>query len=169
MDSNMTDSTETAQRPDHSDQREDAAVDVIILAAGKGTRMYSDKPKVLHELAGKPMLEHVLDAARQLHSRHIHVVTGFQSEQIRQRFTERADIQWVEQAEQLGTGHAVMQAAPALTDNALTVVLYGDVPLIKAETLHDLLGLAEQSGVAVLTLEADDPFGLGRIVRDEQQ
>src|SRR5690554_1507974 len=104
MDSNMTDSTQTSQRPDHSDQREDAPVDVIILAAGKGTRMYSDKPKVLHELAGKPMLEHVLDAARQLHSRHIHVVTGFQSEQIRQRFTERADIQWVEQAEQLGTG-----------------------------------------------------------------
>src|SRR5690554_2532762 len=163
----MTDSTQKTQRPTPPEQREGTPVDVVILAAGKGTRMYSDKPKVLHELAGKPMLEHVLDAARQLYCRHIHVVTGFQSEQIRQRFTGRADIQWVEQTEQLGTGHAVMQAAPALTDNALVVVLYGDVPLIKAETLHDLLGLAEQSGVAVLTLEADDPFGLGRIVRDE--
>lgn len=146
------------------------SVDVIILAAGKGTRMYSDTPKVLHPIAGKPMLEHVLDTAGNIDGRrHIHVVTGFQSDRVRQRFADRTDIQWVEQTEQLGTGHAVMQAAPALTDNALVVVLYGDVPLVKPATLARLLALADQTGVAVLTLQTDDPYGLGRIVRDEQQ
>lgn len=159
----------SAQSQDASPGASTKPVDVIILAAGKGTRMYSDTPKVLHPIAGKPMLEHVLDTAANIDSRHIHVVTGFQSERVRQRFADRNAIQWVEQTEQLGTGHAVMQAAPALTDDALVVVLYGDVPLVKAETLARLLSLADDTGVAVLTLQTDDPYGLGRIVRDEQQ
>lgn len=153
----------------NNDQHGTPVTDVIIMAAGKGTRMYSDKPKVLHEIAGKPILEHVLDTARQLNARHTHVVTGFQSDMIRERFQGRDDIQWVEQTEQLGTGHAVMQAAPALTDDAVVAVLCGDVPLIRAQTLRDLLALADSTGIAVLTLEARDPFGLGRIVRDAQQ
>src|SRR5690554_4337428 len=126
----------TASRHDSNQRHARTPVDIVVLAAGKGTRMYSDTPKVLHPIAGKPMLEHVLDAAGKLDGRrYIHVVTGFQSDRVRQRFADRGDIQWVEQTEQLGTGHAVMQAAAALTDNALVVVLYGDVPLIKAETL----------------------------------
>jgi len=145
--------------------------DVIVLAAGKGTRMYSDKPKVLHELAGRPMLTHVLHAAKQLQARKTCVVTGFQSDLIRNHYASANDVGnlvWVTQSEQMGTGHAVMQAVPELDDDdSIVLVLYGDVPLVKPESLQGLTELAIEHGIAVLTLQTDDPFGLGRILRDD--
>jgi len=146
-------------------------VEVVVLAAGKGTRMYSDLPKVLHPLAGKPMLSHVLDAATALSADKVHLVTGFQSETIREYYantTYAQQLNWIEQKEQLGTGHAVMQAAPSIADDSLVLVLYGDVPLIKTDTLKSLLLTAEETGIAVLTLVTPDPFGLGRIVRNQE-
>ncbi|HDZ08641.1 bifunctional UDP-N-acetylglucosamine diphosphorylase/glucosamine-1-phosphate N-acetyltransferase GlmU [Pseudohongiella sp.] len=146
------------------------SIDVIVLAAGKGTRMYSDQPKVLHTLAGKPMLSHVLDAATAITADTIHVVTGYQSSQVRAYFAEHpvaTPLKWVEQTEQLGTGHAVLQAIPAVDDDKTVLVLYGDVPLITPATLQQLRQKAEETGIAVLTLITDNPTGLGRIIRDE--
>lgn len=146
------------------------STDVIVLAAGKGTRMYSDQPKVLHQLAGKPMLSHVLDAAAAIDADTIHLVTGFQSEQVKAYFEKNpvtTQLNWIEQTEQLGTGHAVMQAAPQVDDNKTVLVLYGDVPLITPASLTQLREKAEQTGIAVLTLITDNPEGLGRIIRDE--
>lgn len=143
--------------------------EVVVLAAGKGTRMYSDLPKVLHPLAGKPMLSHVLDAAFTLAPKKLHLVTGFQSQLIKQHYVNSpyADsLNWVEQTEQLGTGHAVMQAAPDLDANSMVLVLYGDVPLIKPDSLSGLLTKAAESGIAVLTLMTTKPHGLGRIIRN---
>lgn len=147
-------------------------VEVVVLAAGKGTRMHSDLPKVLHPLAGKPMLTHVLDAAQTLAPAKLHLVSGFQSDLIRQHYANSSDqstLNWVEQTQQLGTGHAVMQAAPAIDNNAMVLVLYGDVPLIKPETLSALLIKAQESGFAVLTLVTKKPTGLGRIIRNAHQ
>lgn len=144
-------------------------IEVIVLAAGKGTRMYSDLPKVLHPLAGKPMLSHVLDAATSLSADKVHLVTGFQSDLIRQHYANAISaerINWVEQTEQLGTGHAVMQAAPQVADSSTVLVLYGDVPLIKSDTLTRLLNEANNTGIAVLTLVTPNPHGLGRMIRD---
>lgn len=146
--------------------------DVVVLAAGKGTRMYSDIPKVLHSLAGKPMLTHVLDTVSSLDPQNIHLVTGFQSDLIKKHYTDSRYAQvvhWVEQTEQLGTGHAVMQAAPSISDDAMVLVLYGDVPLIKPESLISLVTKATESGIAVLTLNTPKPYGLGRIIRDANQ
>lgn len=145
--------------------------EVVVLAAGKGTRMYSDLPKVLHKLAGKAMLSHVLDAALSLKPKKLHLVTGFQSALIRQHYSAHPDTQslnWVEQSEQLGTGHAVMQAAPAINSDAMVLVLYGDVPLIKPESLSSLLTKAAETGIAVLTLVTAKPHGLGRIIRNNR-
>jgi len=145
-------------------------IDVIVLAAGKGTRMYSHKPKVLHELGGLPMLTHVLRAAQSLDAQNIHVVTGYQSAMVYEHYAANSDfdnINWVEQAEQLGTGHAVMQAAPHLRDDSVAVVLYADVPLVNMAHLLELAALAEEHGIAVLTLDTDQPHGLGRIIRDQ--
>jgi bifunctional UDP-N-acetylglucosamine pyrophosphorylase / glucosamine-1-phosphate N-acetyltransferase len=143
--------------------------EVVVLAAGKGTRMYSDLPKVLHPLAGKPMLTHVLDAASTLAPQKLHLVTGFQSALVRQHYsTQTSDhLNWVAQTEQLGTGHAVMQAVPHIEDDAMVLVLYGDVPLIKPASLSGLLAKAAESGLAVLTLVTAAPHGLGRIIRNE--
>lgn len=146
--------------------------DVVVLAAGKGTRMYSDLPKVLHALAGKPMLTHVLDTVSALEPHNIHLVTGFQSELIKQHYAKTnyaRRVNWVEQTEQLGTGHAVMQAAPSIHDDAMVLVLYGDVPLIKVENLQKLINIASHSGIAVLTLDTPTPGGLGRIIRNNSQ
>ncbi|HEB98984.1 MAG TPA: UDP-N-acetylglucosamine diphosphorylase/glucosamine-1-phosphate N-acetyltransferase [Thiotrichales bacterium] len=139
-------------------------MEIVILAAGQGTRMRSTLPKVLHPLAGRPLLEHVIGTARQLEARAIHVVYGHGGELVRERLGG-LDVNWVEQAEQLGTGHAVAQAMPAVGDDARVLVLYGDVPLIGADTLRRLAEVAAD-GLGLLTAELDDPTGYGRILRD---
>ncbi|MDG2525234.1 bifunctional UDP-N-acetylglucosamine diphosphorylase/glucosamine-1-phosphate N-acetyltransferase GlmU [Stenotrophomonas sp. HITSZ_GD] len=139
---------------------------VIILAAGEGKRMKSALPKVLQPIAGRPMLAHVIDAARQLHPEAIHIVHGHGGEQVRAAFAGQADLRWAEQAQRLGTGHAVEQAMPHVPDAANVLVLYGDVPLIRAETLQRLLDT--QARLAVLVAEPADPTGYGRIVRDAE-
>jgi bifunctional UDP-N-acetylglucosamine pyrophosphorylase/glucosamine-1-phosphate N-acetyltransferase len=139
-------------------------VNIVILAAGQGKRMHSDRPKVLHPLAGRPLLAHVLDTARSLEPARVCVVYGHGGEQVREAIGD-GGIAWVRQEPQLGTGHALQQALPALGDDAQTVVLYGDVPLTSAATLR-ALGAAAGDGVALLTVTLDDPTGYGRIVRD---
>jgi bifunctional UDP-N-acetylglucosamine pyrophosphorylase / glucosamine-1-phosphate N-acetyltransferase len=140
------------------------ALEIIVLAAGLGKRMRSSLPKVLHPLAGRPLLAHVLDTARELAPRKIVVVHGHGAEQVRAAFPDN-HIEWALQAEQLGTAHAVMQAMPNISANADVLLLYGDVPLVRAETLKRLLQAAGQ-GLAVLTAELDDPAAYGRVVRD---
>ena len=137
---------------------------VVILAAGEGKRMKSDRPKVLQAIAGKPMLGHVVDAARALGAAAIHVVYGHGGDQVRQAFAAQTDLHWAEQARQLGTGHAVQQAMPAIPDPARVLVLYGDVPLIRAESLQALLDAP--GALAVLAAELADPTGYGRLVLD---
>lgn len=138
-------------------------LEVIILAAGKGTRMRSDKPKVLHRLAGRPLLSHVLQTARQLGADRLHVVVGHGAEQVRETIAD-SDINWVDQHEQLGTGHAVLQALPDVNPEATILVLYGDVPLLSVSTLQPLVELARDT-MALLTASVEDPSGYGRIVR----
>ncbi|WP_394560064.1 bifunctional UDP-N-acetylglucosamine diphosphorylase/glucosamine-1-phosphate N-acetyltransferase GlmU [Aquipseudomonas alcaligenes] len=140
------------------------SLDIVILAAGQGTRMRSTLPKVLHPVAGKPMLGHVIDTARKLAPRKIHVVIGHGAELVRERLAAD-DINFVLQAEQLGTGHAVAQALPALEAEKV-LILYGDVPLTQVETLTRLLEQANDSQLGLLTVNLADPTGYGRIVRD---
>lgn len=145
-------------------------LNVVILAAGKGTRMQSDLPKVLHRIAGQTMLSHVVQSAQTLHPEAVVVVTGHGAEQVRNAFKDRADLQFVLQQPQLGTGHAVQQAVPALQGNSpedTTLILYGDVPLVQPETMQRLIK-ARGNGMAVLTEFLDDPSGYGRIVRNAQ-
>jgi len=136
---------------------------IIILAAGQGTRMNSARPKVLHPLSGRPLLAHVLDTARSLQGTDIHVVIGHGAEQVRAVLPD-ADIHWVLQAPQLGTGHAVAQAMPTVPDENVVLVMYGDVPLISKAALQPLCQLAGQGMAALLTAELDDPSGYGRIL-----
>lgn len=138
---------------------------VVILAAGQGTRMRSALPKVLHPVAGKPMLAHVIDSARALNPQGIHVVIGHGADQVRQRL-DNDDLNWVLQTEQLGTGHAVAQALPHINGADQVLVLYGDVPLIKVETLQALVAQAGSQSLGMLTVLMQDPSGYGRIVRD---
>ncbi|MDR4124395.1 bifunctional UDP-N-acetylglucosamine diphosphorylase/glucosamine-1-phosphate N-acetyltransferase GlmU [Yanghanlia caeni] len=144
-------------------------LNIVILAAGLGKRMQSDLPKVLHRIAGRPMLAHVLDAARQLQPARIVVVTGHGAEQVQAAFQGEAGVVFALQQPQQGTGHAVQQALPHLLegngDADATLVLYGDVPLVQAETLSGLLQ-ARAGGLALLTETVDDPTGYGRIVRN---
>src|SRR5690348_9013553 len=130
-------------------------LDVIVLAAGQGKRMRSDLPKVLHPLAGRPLLAHVLDAARALEPRRIVVVHGHGGEQVRAAFAG-LEVDWVVQAEQLGTAHAVRQALPRLGEDGEVLILYGDVPLVRPASLKRLVDAARE-GVAVMTAEMDDP------------
>ena len=139
---------------------------VVILAAGEGKRRKSALPKVLQKIAGRPMLAHVIDAARGLGPAAIHVVHGHGGDQVREAFADEPGLEWVEQARQLGTGHAVREAMPGVPDGAQVLVLYGDVPLITAATLRRLL--AADGRLAVLVAELDDPRGYGRIVRDSE-
>ncbi len=139
-------------------------LNIVILAAGKGTRMFSAKPKVLHQIAGKPMLAHVIACAKRLNPHKIIVVYGFGGETVKNAFANE-EIVWVNQAEQLGTGHAVQQAAPHLEDDASALILLGDVPLVDAEACEKLV-LAAQSQLSILSFIKDDPTGYGRIVRD---
>lgn len=141
-------------------------VDVVVLAAGMGKRMRSTLPKVLHPLAGKPILSHVLDSARTLSPRTICVVYGYGGEQVRQTIGAASDLVWVEQAQQLGTGHAVKQALSCLGQSGVTLVLFGDVPLVKSDTLKAMLDHAAEDRLVLLTVELDNPHGYGRIVRD---
>ena len=148
------------------------ALSVVILAAGKGSRMKSTLPKVLHPLGGKPLLAHVITCAKQLNPDNIIVVHGHGGDQVRQAMEslELADgLQWVEQAEQLGTGHAVAQATPLINDDHTVLVLYGDVPLIRYDTLRTLLANVGPQSLALLTVTLDDPTGYGRIVRGDDK
>ena len=137
---------------------------VVILAAGQGKRMHSNLPKVLHPVAGKPLVRHVIDTARSLAPAKLVVVFGHGGEAVRST-VDGDDISWALQEPQLGTGHAVAQALPALAGEGRTLVLYGDVPLTRASTLKRLLH-AGRDGLSILTMELADPAGYGRIVRD---
>ncbi|MDC0620562.1 bifunctional UDP-N-acetylglucosamine diphosphorylase/glucosamine-1-phosphate N-acetyltransferase GlmU [Candidatus Pseudothioglobus singularis] len=136
----------------------------IILAAGQGTRMNSQTAKVLHKVGNKSLLQHVIDASRPLVNS-INVIIGHHSESVK-KTTSNDDINWVNQKEQLGTGHAVQQAIPHINDNSMCLILYGDVPLIKTETLQILTDKAESSGFSLLSVMMENPFGYGRIIRD---
>lgn len=138
---------------------------VVILAAGQGSRMKSALPKVLHPIAGRPMLHHVIDTAKLLGAEKIHTVIGHGADKVREA-TDEASVNWVIQSEQLGTGHAVAQALPDLPDDARVLVLYGDVPLTRHETLEGLVGTLDDNTLGLLTVTMDNPQGYGRIVRN---
>ncbi len=148
---------------------ETRSVDVVIMAAGKGTRMKSKLPKVLHCLAGRPLIRHVLDTASGLGARSAVLVTGHGAEAVEAACSAAGGLalklHFVRQQPQLGTGHAVQQAVPVLPDDGVVVVLSGDVPLTEADTLRALIGLCDGSKLALLTLALDEPSGYGRIVR----
>lgn len=142
-------------------------LDIVILAAGKGTRMRSDLPKVLHPIGGKALVNHVVDTVRHLGSDNIVVVVGHGAEQVEQRLLAD-DICFVKQLEQLGTGHAVLQALPQLRDDAKVLILYGDVPLTQAQTLQKLVDSVSESQMGLLTVSLPNPTGYGRITRNTQ-
>ena len=139
---------------------------IVILAAGQGKRMKSDLPKMLQPLAGKPLLRHVIDTACTLQPVSLHVVYGHGGDVVRGALADAPVSSWCLQAEQLGTGHAVQQALPALHDGELALILYGDVPLVSADTLRSLVALAGPKTMSLLTVMLEDPTGYGRIVRD---
>ncbi len=142
-------------------------IDVLILAAGKGTRMQSSLPKVIQPLSGQPMLSHLLETTQQLNQVNMHVIVGFQADKVMNAFDQQP-INWILQEQQLGTGHAVQQALTHCHDDSQVLILYGDVPLVKHQTMVMLLENAKQSGFAMLTVNLDQPYGYGRIVRDHQ-
>jgi bifunctional UDP-N-acetylglucosamine pyrophosphorylase/glucosamine-1-phosphate N-acetyltransferase len=139
-------------------------LEVLVLAAGQGKRMASARPKVMHTLAGRPLLRHVLDAVAELEPNRVHVVVGHQGSQVKAAIAD--DVVWVEQREQKGTGDAVRQALPGVADDALVLVVYGDVPLISARSLGSCVQAASSGAVALISAELEDPGQLGRIVRD---
>ena len=141
------------------------SLSVVILAAGKGTRMRSSLPKVLHPVAHKPMVGHVIDAARRVNAENIYLVYGFGGDVLKAQISGD-DLTFVEQKEQLGTGHAVDMASPHLKDDEDVLVLYGDVPLTKVSTLQQLVAAKPVEGMALLTVKLSDPTGYGRIIRD---
>ncbi len=141
-------------------------ISVVILAAGQGKRMKSDLPKVLQPVAGRPLLQHVIDSARELSASDIHVVYGHGGERVREALAAE-NVTWALQAEQLGTGHAVQQAMPAVPDDHLVLILFGDVPLVQAATMQRLVeAAAGGEALGVLSVRMQDPTGYGRIVRD---
>ncbi|MCH9670809.1 MAG: bifunctional UDP-N-acetylglucosamine diphosphorylase/glucosamine-1-phosphate N-acetyltransferase GlmU [Gammaproteobacteria bacterium] len=140
-------------------------LEVVILAAGQGTRMRSARPKVLHELAGRPLLRWVVEAAQALSPRSISIVYGHGGDQVQEALGDVPG-RWVEQAEQLGTGHAVQQAMPEISDDSKVMILYGDVPLVQSATLAAMVAQCEGKNASLLTAFLDDPSGYGRIVRD---
>lgn len=142
------------------------ALSVVILAAGKGTRMKSALPKVLHAIAGKPMLQHVVDCANELGAENIYAVVGHGADAVKQSI-QADNLHYVMQMEQHGTGHAVMQAMPEIDNDDDVLVLYGDVPLIQKHTLEQLVSSLKQADVGLLTVELADPAGYGRIVRNK--
>lgn len=142
-------------------------VDIVILAAGQGTRMKSDLPKVLQPLAGRPMLEHVLERSADLDAEAVHVVYGYGGHQVPQALADWP-VEWILQEQQLGTGHAVTQAMPGIADNSVVLVLYGDVPLISEGTLTELLEKADSGELALLSVMLTDPTGYGRVIRNDR-
>lgn len=145
--------------------RETMKLSVVVLAAGQGKRMNSDLPKVLQPLAGRPLLAHVIDRAQSLDAADVHVVYGHGGEHVRAALDGRG-LQWAHQPEQLGTGHALMQAMPAIPDDHLVLVLYGDVPLVSTAALRDLVAKGGERSLALLSVLLDDPTGYGRVLRD---
>ena len=143
-----------------------AAIDVVIMAAGKGTRMKSSMPKVLHRLGGRALVQHVIDSARHLSARHIIAITGHGAEQVEAALAGQTGLRFARQMPQLGTGHAVQQAMPLLEDDGVTLVLSGDVPLTQVATLQALLQASQGTQLALLTLQTAQPTGYGRIVRN---
>lgn len=139
---------------------------VIILAAGKGTRMRSQLPKVLQPLAGRPLLGHVIKTAKQLLAENIITIYGHGGDHVKQTFAQE-NIQWVEQAEQLGTGHAVQMTLPVLPKDGISLILYGDVPLVRQTTLEQLVEVSSKTGIGMITLHVENPTGYGRIVRQD--
>ena len=138
---------------------------VVILAAGKGTRMYSDLPKVLHPIAGKPMVKHVIDTVKHLNARQINLIYGHGADLLKERLADEP-VNWVFQAEQLGTAHAMQQAAPFFADDENIMMLYGDTPLIQQSTLERLIAQKPENGIALLTVKLENPTGYGRIIRE---
>lgn len=137
----------------------------VILAAGKGTRMRSQLPKVLHSIGHKPLLRHVYDLSANLENNVIHIVIGHGAELVKESLAD-LPVNWVEQTQQLGTGHAVQQVSNKISDETVALILYGDVPLLKLETLQNLLSKINQKTLALLTVNLKNPTGYGRIVRD---
>ena len=144
------------------------SLNIVILAAGKGTRMKSNLPKVMHPLAGKPLVQHCYDTARQMTSGPIQIIYGHGGELVKDSLSHLEAI-WVEQTQQLGTGHAVQQAIPNIDEEQTVLVLYGDVPLLNQETLTALVNQVHTSSMALLTVSLDDPSGYGRIIRDQHE
>jgi bifunctional UDP-N-acetylglucosamine pyrophosphorylase / glucosamine-1-phosphate N-acetyltransferase len=143
------------------------SLSVIILAGGTGSRMKSAKPKVLHSLANKPLVEHVINTVSTLGAEEVFVVHGHMGQDVRDAMSHCDHLKWVEQAERLGTGHAVQQVLPYLNTDNKILILYGDVPLIKVGTLEQLIQSTSSNQVGLLTAEVHNPKGLGRIVRDQ--
>lgn len=141
------------------------SITTIILAAGKGTRMCSDLPKILHEIAGKPLLQHVYDMSSQLEGNRIKIVVGHGAAQVKEALGD-LQTQWIEQQQQLGTGHAVQQVSDQIADTDTVLILYGDVPLLKLSTVTCLLAKANEQSLALLTMNLDNPQGYGRIIRN---
>ena len=140
-------------------------ITTIILAAGKGTRMCSQLPKILHQIANRSLLQHVYDMSKQLENNAIKIVYGHGADLVRETLKD-LDVSWIEQKQQLGTGHAVQQASAHFTDNDTVLILYGDVPLLKLNTVKALIKNVSEQSIALLTVTLDDPTGYGRIVRD---
>ena len=140
-------------------------ITTIILAAGKGTRMRSELPKILHKIAGRPLLQHVYDTSRQLTNNSIKIVYGHGAELVRETLKD-LDAGWIEQKQQLGTGHAVQQVSDQIADSDTVLILYGDVPLLKLGTVKKLIANVDDGSLALLTVNLDNPAGYGRIVRD---
>lgn len=141
-------------------------LDIIVLAAGKGTRMRSELPKVLHPVGGKALVQHVVDTARQVGGEKIMIIVGHGAEAVEQKMAA-ADVSFILQAEQLGTGHAVQQALPQLREDATVLILYGDVPLTRVDTLQKLVAGVNDQQMGLLTVNLPDPTGYGRILRDK--
>lgn len=144
------------------------SLSVVILAAGKGTRMKSSLPKVLHGVAHKPMVQHVIDAAASLSSQNISLVYGHGGDQLQDKLSHN-EVNWVLQDQQLGTGHAVKVAHDHMPDEDTVLILYGDVPLIQTSTLERLLAVKPEKGIALLTVKLPNPTGYGRIIRDNDK
>lgn len=144
------------------------SIEVVVLAAGQGSRMKSRLPKVLHRLAGKPLAQHVVDTAKLLDAERTHMVVGHGSEEVENHFMGDSSISFVMQEEQLGTGHAVAQVLPSLKADSKVLILYGDVPLTSKQTLESLLNIVSPKSIGLLTVEQEDPTGYGRIVRSHE-